>query len=162
MNSAIERLLTLRVVNVMSRDVIQVSPRQNMADAADLLFEHEISGAPVVDESGRCVGVLSATDFVRERCRRRVRAQGPDREPGVSPGDVLPGQACVGFDAHRVADHMTPILHSISEGSTLVEAARSMCDHHIHRLMVLDDHGHLRGVLSSLDVAAAFISAIEE
>jgi len=37
-----------------------------------------------------------------------------------------------------------------------------MCDLHVHRLLVLDETGRLLGVVSSLDIAAAVINAIEE
>ena len=64
MNSAIERLLSLRVCDVMSSTVVEVSVNASLAEAAALLVDNNVSGAPVVDESGRCVGVLSSTDFV--------------------------------------------------------------------------------------------------
>jgi len=50
MNSAIERLLSLRVADAMSKDVVRLSPRESMADAAETLVDHHITGAPVVDK----------------------------------------------------------------------------------------------------------------
>jgi len=48
----------------MSRDVIPIPEEMSLRAAAELLFEHQISGAPVVDTDGRCIGVLSAVDFM--------------------------------------------------------------------------------------------------
>ena len=64
MNSAIERLLSLRVTDIMTRRVVTVSPDQKMSEAARLLIEKRVTGAPVVDAEGKCVGILSATDYL--------------------------------------------------------------------------------------------------
>jgi len=146
MNSAIERLLTLKVADVMTRMVAQLSPQQAMADAADLLVQREATGAPVVDDDGRCVGVLSATDFMRMNCQSNCR----EARGGLA------------IETERVTDHMTETVHSTHEDSSLLDAARMMCDLHVHRLLVLDETGRLLGVVSSLDIAAAVINAIEE
>jgi CBS domain-containing protein len=50
----------------------------SLPDAASLLRRAQVSGAPVVDEEGRCVGVLSAADFLRwteEGCPDAVGGQ---------------------------------------------------------------------------------------
>ncbi len=67
MNSTIERLLSLKVSDVMTPSVVTVSSHETMSEAAALMVEHHVSGMPVVDEAGHCVGVLSATDFVRHK-----------------------------------------------------------------------------------------------
>lgn len=58
-------LTTLQAADLMSRDVVTIPQGMSLRAAARLLFEHQISGAPVADASGRCIGILSATDFVR-------------------------------------------------------------------------------------------------
>ena len=65
MNAVIDRLRSLTVRDVMSRSVVWVTQQQHMADVATLLLKHELSTAPVVDDHGRCVGMLSATDFLK-------------------------------------------------------------------------------------------------
>src|SRR5262245_36593457 len=65
MTFALDRLESLRVGDVMNREVISVSAAQHMIAASPGVVEHGISGAPVIDEQGRCVGVISAADFVR-------------------------------------------------------------------------------------------------
>ncbi len=65
MDIAVDRLMTLKVKDVMTRKVICVAKNQRLSDAAGLFLEKGISGAPVIDEHGRCVGVLSAIDYVR-------------------------------------------------------------------------------------------------
>lgn len=142
MNSAIERLLSLRVVDIMAKRVVTVSPEQSMADAASLLLKSKVSGAPVVDSRGHCVGILSATDYVRR-----------EGEAHRQQDDVAAG---------LVRQSMSPAVETIAEEATLMEAARKLCSLHIHRLPVVADDGRVVGWISSLDVVAAMINAIEE
>jgi CBS-domain-containing membrane protein len=144
MNSAIERLLSLRVADIMRRNVMTVSVDATMTEAAQCFLRREVSGAPVVDQREQCVGVLSAVDFVR----REV-------------------QSCCGRAASRngedcVRSYMSPSVQSIDNDATLIDAARAMCGNHIHRLPVLDRDGSVVGVISSLDLVAAVVHAIEE
>jgi CBS domain-containing membrane protein len=160
MNSAIERLLTLRVADVMSKDVISVSEHDTMDSAARRLLEHSISGAPVVDSKQFCVGVLSAIDFVKQHGCTCADADGVKRSL-VQQGAERPWQidACRN---DRVADHMTSAVQAIAATKPLLDAARTMGAQHIHRLPVLDDRGHPIGMLTALDVVAALVAAIEE
>jgi CBS domain-containing protein len=140
MNSAIERLLGLRVKDVMARKVVTVSPHQKMAEVACLLIHEHVSGVPVVDAERHCLGVLSATDFVRRQCQSGM-SQAPDT---------------------LVGDHMSAAVQTISESDTLMTAARRLCHEHIHRLPVVDRQEKVIGWVSSLDIVAAMIHAIEE
>lgn len=60
-----EPLLTLTAADLMNRDVVTIPEGMSLRAAAHVLFQNQISGAPVVDTEGRCIGILSATDFVR-------------------------------------------------------------------------------------------------
>jgi CBS domain-containing protein len=57
-------LLELTAEDLMSRNVVVISQHMSLKAAAHLLAQAEVSGAPVVDEEGRCVGVLSAADLM--------------------------------------------------------------------------------------------------
>jgi len=144
MNSAIERLLSLRVADIMRRNVVTIMAAATMTEAAESFLRHKVSGVPVVDEDGHCAGVLSAADFVR----REVQPLQRRTENGESVEDVR--------------TYMTPSVHSIDSDATLIDAARAMCGKHVHRLPVLDTRGKVVGVMSSLDLVAAVVHAIEE
>jgi CBS domain-containing protein len=64
MHSNSQDLLNLTASDVMSRNLVLLPEWLPMAEAARLLVEHQVGGAPVVDKQGKCVGVLSATDFL--------------------------------------------------------------------------------------------------
>lgn len=159
MNSSIERLLGLRVSDVMQTNVIQLKAYSTMAEAADTLFKYEISGAPVVDEADRCIGILSALDFVR---RERDQAKGGAFERAQSDTGARPMLNVGGFENERVERHMTPMVHSVASKATLMETARLMCAVHVHRIPVLDGSDRPVGMVSSLDLVAAMVHAIEE
>jgi CBS domain-containing protein len=58
-------LLSLTAGDLMNPSVIRLPAEMPLRDAAHLLRCSQISGAPVVDRDGRCIGVLSAADFLR-------------------------------------------------------------------------------------------------
>ena len=55
----------MRVVDLMTADVITVSPETPIKAAARLMVRNKVSGLPVVDESGKEVGVITESDIFR-------------------------------------------------------------------------------------------------
>jgi CBS-domain-containing membrane protein len=164
MNSAIERLLTLRVRDVMNPNVVQIRSSHTMAEAAALLAEHCISGAPVVDEQGRCVGILSAADYVHRECQQGTRREsclGGQEHILVQEAPESP-MSIDAVSESLVRQHMTAAVQAVDLDRPILDAARRMCAAHVHRLPVLDDGGRAVGVVSSLDIVAAMVKSIEE
>jgi len=158
MNSALERLLGLRVEDVMNREVAALSKDSTMAEAAKLLVGQAVSGAPVVDQQGHCVGVLTATDFLRYDMPGRH----PDPQAGVSATKGREGAgACCAVDA-TVADWMARTVQTVRGNDSILSAARLMCGSHIHRLFVTDEERKPIGVVSTLDLVSAMVQAFEE
>ena len=145
MNSAIERLLSLRVTDVMSRNIVSISSYDTMNHAAHKLQEHSISGAPVVDEGGEFAGVLTAVDFMKKQDSTSEGIQ----EIGCRDGSL-------------VCQYMTTDVQSITAQQPLLIAARLMCHKHIHRLPVLDERGGIAGIVTALDIVAAVVNAIDQ
>lgn len=167
MNSAIERLISLRAADIMRRDVVTVSANQSMERAASTFLQSEITGAPVVDEQGRCVGVLSAVDFVRRSQHTATAANptsaSPDETDHVLVQDGPQGTLHIDEYPHdQVRDYMTAGVQSAANDTSLLDVARMMCNEHVHRLVVLDDRAHPIGVITSLDLVAAVAQVIEE
>jgi len=143
-------LTQLKASDVMSRDVIAVTETMTVKGAAHLLLQSRVSGVPVVNEEGRCTGVLSATDFIRLA----------EREPNAS----LPLAAYLaewhvpereGDSESEVRSHMTddPVL--ASPDTRLPILAQMMVDAHVHRVIVVDEDQKPVGVVSSMDILAA-------
>lgn len=64
MKKDLERLSKIKVKDFMTRDVVSVSPENNILEAAGLLDKHEITRVPVIDK-GRLVGIISRCDLIK-------------------------------------------------------------------------------------------------
>jgi CBS domain-containing protein len=91
MNDFEHSLLTLTAADLMSRDVKTIGADMPLREAALKLAQWEVHGTPVVDDGGRCIGVLSVTDLARwtagqgqthTRLPQTCSFQGKCREPG--------------------------------------------------------------------------------
>ena len=143
----------LTAADVMSREVIAVPKHLSLRAAARLLAGSHISGAPVVDHTGRCVGVLSTTDFVEWAVKE-----------GRTPRERNTGSACVceweivtaaAPQDEQVRDWMTSDPVVALPTASLSELARSMIDAHVHRVIVAGKDGRPVGIVSSTDILAA-------
>ncbi len=127
----------LTVADVMSREVIHVAPDTPVQEIAKLLFERHISGAPVLDEGGRLVGVVSEGDLMRHA--GAVGETGPrswwlrffgDRERGAAEYVKTHGRTA--------ADVMTRDPITVAPDARLADVARLLERHRIKRVPVVD------------------------
>jgi len=144
--------------DIMSRTMVVIPRAMSLQGAARLLAGAGVSGAPVVDDSGQCIGVLSATDFMHwVEHEETPDAAAPPRD--VSTAWQIPERASRVPCTH-VEDCMThnPVL--TTPGTRIGELARMMMDAHIHRIIVVDPESQRPvGVVSSTDILAAVARA---
>ena len=145
---------TRNVKDVMNPDIMTVADEMTTDELARYLIEREISGAPVVDNQGHLIGVVSMTDIGRNM------AEASDVELSRSSGfyrdiaaDVMlgDGERYVEEGAVTVRDVMTPVIHQVPVTASVAEAARIMVDQHIHRLVVTQGKEPV-GIITSMDV----------
>jgi len=145
--------------DLMSHNVVSVPQTMLLQDAAALLAREQISGAPVVDGAGVCVGILSANDFVRWA------------EQGPGPVHTTQGHCfCADWQVvdlellpkDEVRWYMSTDLVTAEPATKLTDLARRMLDAHIHRIVVLDGDRRPVGVVSSTDILAAVAYAPAE
>lgn len=147
-------LLQLTAEDLMSRDVLVIPQHMSLKAAAHLLAQAEVSGAPVVDEEGRCVGILSAADLVHWVDRESRPPKRCDGGETCACCDwQLNGLDDVPMDA--VSRYMTSNVVATGPETRVGELARWMRDAHIHRVVIVDDRRRPVGVVSSMDVLAA-------
>ena len=154
----IDRLSVLRVADVMAKDVVTVSEDQTMPEAAQVLHDNEVSSAPVVNDRGHCVGVITATDFVSRERDYSSREEGGRLEEGQGDQPHRIFSAAEDF----VSCHMSPAVQTIDPGASLLKASRIMCAQHIHRLLVIDEDSHAVGIVSTMDIVAALVNVVDE
>jgi CBS domain-containing protein len=140
----------VQVKDVMTRDVISVSPSTPLRDAAALLVVHRISGLPVVAD-GAVVGVISQRDVLFKE-QRPLQAD-RWRARLVDPfGSRAPSKQ----DARVVSDAMTTPAVTIGPETSVALAARRMLEEGVNRLPVTA-RGELVGMVTSSDLVRAFV-----
>jgi len=149
--------LALIAADLMTEAVVTVGREMSLASAARLLAQSYVTGAPVVDGEGRCVGVLSATDFLRHAQR-----DGPGTVPVGADQDYAAAWQLVApekLPRETAARFMTPDPVTAGPGATVGALARMMVDAHVHRVVIVDGERHPIGVVSSMDILAAVVQA---
>lgn len=56
--------------DIMTKDVISVGPATSVKELAKILIRNQISGAPVIDRTGKILGIVSDADIVRKKARQ--------------------------------------------------------------------------------------------
>jgi CBS domain-containing protein len=134
------------VSSIMSRTTYCLRPDVGVHTAVAMLLEERMSGAPVVDDEGHPIGIVSKTDLLRH-----LHERGDVIEPG-SDAAVERGFHATNVDSTTVRDVMMPVVFAIAEDTTIAAASALMAGEGIHRLPVLDRAGAVVGILSTLDV----------
>jgi predicted transcriptional regulator len=131
-----------------------VSLRENITvrEAVAFFIDRGISGAAVIDEAGRPVGVLSQSDILIHD-RQKVEHFVPEHETGYPlPSRMLEEFQIERVDDTTIRDLMTPAVFSIAVDSPAWRVIEEMRELNVHRLFVVDTNGVLVGVITALDV----------
>src|SRR6185369_5808330 len=108
-------------------DPVTIRDNALVSDALDIMERFRISGVPVVDENGLLVGIITNRDL-----RFETRVDIP------------------------VSEVMTPQpLVTVPIGTTLTDAKVKLQQHRIEKLLVVDDDGHLKGLITVKDIQKA-------
>ncbi len=139
----------MRVKDVMNEDVVTVPCDLPVAEVADLFKERCISGAPVVDEDGTVLGVVSQTDLMLARRSEPPTVARFQIEP--EPFEAGVGVTIAEVEAARAESIMTPGAIAVDENTPVAEVAKAMLERHIHRMLVTRD-GKLAGIVTTMDL----------
>jgi CBS domain-containing protein len=150
-------LLSLTAADLMSRNVVTLPPDMSLRAAARLLSETGVSGAPVIDAQGRCIGVLSAIDFVLwAREQKHVEQPCHLEHHFVTPWQVVDLES---LPADQVRNYMTTDLVTASPSARIGDLARQMADARVRRVIIVDEQGRPLGVVSSTDIMSTVAEA---
>ena len=116
---------------VMTRNPLSISEVATLREAATFLTSKDISAAPVINEAGRPVGVISLADIVR--C--------------VHVSEVSDTRLPL-----TVREVMTPVVFFVRPDTAVANVIEDLLDCAVHRLFVVDDNEVLIGVISALDL----------
>ena len=149
-------LVTAR--DLMRTDLITVSYAAPLSQVEEKLGENGISGAPVVDESGHIVGVISMKDLMAHY------AEDSDARPRRDDGYFHMSSEEMGRGVERIglpkeaeetaADLMNAEVFSVGPDAGLKEIASMMTAHGIHRVFIKEDGRHI-GLVSTMEIMRA-------
>src|SRR5262249_33868936 len=139
----------MRAKDAMTSPAITVTPETHCKDAAALLVRHRISALPVVDTSGRLVGLVSEADLLPLETSPDPRSQGTPLPPRTMP---VP---------RRVDEVMTPEVYTVDEDTDLGVVAQRMLEANVKRFPVLRGD-RVVGVVSRHDLVKVIARTDEE
>jgi len=147
------------VGDVMTTDVLALRPGDAIQDAMQALVARDVDGAPVVDDRGRVVGVLTTDDLLVQESRLHyptvVSLFGAYLElPSSHRHFEEDLRKAVGA---TVADVMSDEPVTCAETDTLEQVATTMHERHIDRLPVVRD-GALVGIVARGDILRALVA----
>lgn len=123
----------LKVEDIMTKNVMTVAPNTKVDDLAWGLTQKGVSGAPVQDAGGHLLGLVTKSDL--------ADPNRPNKLHGATAEDV-----------------MSPFVFAVNTGDSVLDAAKRMVETGSHRLVVVDEQGHLAGIVSTMDVVRALVS----
>jgi CBS domain-containing protein len=129
----------LKVKDIMTRELITVSPQTEIVSAAKILLEKRINGLPVIDNSGKLVGILCQSDLVAQQKSIPI--------PSVYTllDSFIPLTSIKRIDkevqkiaALKVEQAMTPDPVTVGPETDIEDVARLMVDKKYHTLPVME------------------------
>ena len=130
------------VEDVMERTVLTARPDMTLRELAEMLDREQVSGLPVVDARGRVLGLV--------RLRELALEVESDDFTSLSSEDYRDFWQCQGgSESTRVSDIMIEEIPSVRPEQKLVAAVSILVEKKLHRVVVTDRHGILKGILTS-------------
>jgi CBS domain-containing protein len=143
--------------DIMTKDAITVTKDMAVKDLAELLAEKNIGGAPVVDENGRVIGIVSESDLVV----RDARMHYPTYIHLLDGFIYWPASAAKFNEEFKkalgstVGDIMSEDPATAGPDATLEDLATLVVDKEIDRLPIIGEDGKLAGIVTKHDIVTA-------
>lgn len=144
----------------MTHETVALSPTDTIHEAAARLAQHNISGAPVV-ENGRVIGVVSEADLIRAAIPP-AKVDKPRSSTMALLGLFLRGQGIQPSDDATVASVMTEDVVAAPPTASIWDAASTMQKRDVKRLPVIDREGALVGIVSRADLVGSMARTDDE
>src|SRR5262245_33476202 len=150
------QLQAATAADLMSENPISLRADAGVPEAIALMTDRGFTVAPVIDEGGRAIGVVSVTDIVihnREYSRFIQTGDATVFADLRHHANRLPPDMGIEIvDPTAVSEIMTPAVFVVGPDTTAAEVVRTMLSRHVHHLFVADEQGTLIGVISMGDI----------
>ncbi len=151
----------LKVKEIMTQDVITVSPQTEIAHATKTLLEKRINGMPVIDEAGNLVGIICQSDLVAQQKELPIPSIFTFLDGIISFSSMKHIEKEVQkIAAITVAHAMTPDPVTVQPDTNIEVVAELMVNKKFHTLPVVDQ-GKLVGIIGMEDVLKSLTSGSE-
>jgi CBS domain-containing protein len=145
----------MRARDIMTECVVSVNVRETVFDAAELLLGAGVSAAPVVDDKGNVLGIVSEADLIH-----RAEIETAPRKSWLLrllDSEATSARDYVASHARKVSDVMTSEVISASDDATLGELVALIEKHRVKRIPIVRD-GKLVGIVSRANLLGALLS----
>jgi len=151
-----QNMLTAK--DIMTTDIVTVSPESDVSQAARLLLEKHINGIPVVDSSQQVVGILCQSDLIAQQKKISLPSLFTLLDGFISFSSTKNlDKEFKKIAAIKVSEAMTEDPVTVSPDTTIEEIATLMVNRGFHTIPVVQD-GRLVGVIGKEDVLKTIIS----
>lgn len=149
----------LQAHDLMTAEVITVTPETEITEAVRLMLEHRFNGLPVVDANNLLIGIICQSDLITQQKKLQLPSLFTllDGIFPLSAGESMEKEMKK-ITAATVADAMTPEPTSIAPDAPLDEIATLMVDGKFHTLPVVKD-GVLVGIIGKEDILRTLLSS---
>lgn len=148
----------LTAKDIMTTDVVTLTPEADIATAAKLLLEKHINGVPVVNEEGKLKGILCQSDLVAQQKTMRMPSLFTLLDGYIAfTSNTEMEKEISKISATNVEQAMTSSPKTISPDTTIEEIANLMINKKIYTLPVIED-GMLIGVVGKEDILKVLTS----
>ena len=141
--------------DVMTRDVVSVTPDTPVRKVASLLVKHRIGAVPVIDDGGAPIGIVSESDLIRPDRAAREAWRRSWLEILVEGEPLAPELiAWLGSQNHSARAVMSAPVITVSEETNLPDIAEILTTRRIKRVPVVRD-GRIVGIIGCADLVRA-------
>jgi CBS domain-containing protein len=145
----------MKASDIMAPDVISADPDATVLQAARYMLQHHISGLPVIDKTGRLVGILSEGDFLRRREIHTERKRSRWLEFLMGPGKMAADYTH--SHGNKVAEVMTTEVYTVNENTPVEEIVELMERRRIKRVPVMRGN-KVAGIVTRSNLMHAMVS----
>ena len=148
----------IKAKDIMTREIITLTPETEVAEAARILLEKRINGAPVVNAAGKLVGILCQSDLIAQQKSIPIPSLFTLLDGYISLKTTKRMDKEVEkIAATKVAESMTADPVTVEPETDIEKIAALMVEKNYHTLPVIDA-GKLVGILGKEDVLRTLIS----
>jgi CBS domain-containing protein len=147
----------LKVKDIMTKELITVSPDTEIVQATKLLLENRINGIPVTDETGKLVGILCQSDLIAQQKKLPIPSFFTFLDGLITLTSMKQIEKQVQkIAAITVAQAMTPNPVTVQPETDIEKVAALMVDRNFHTIPVVDK-GKLVGIVGKEDILKTLI-----